>query len=133
MIFIDFLFAFLIALLIASALSALFGGRGVSRVGTWPVFLFLFLILLPMTWAGGIWIAPFGPVLWDGYWLPFVAVGILVALMMAALAPPSRRPSRSVDNPEEPVHSEEIAALAVGIFFWLVLLGLVVAIYARYA
>lgn len=131
MILIDFIFAFLIALLIAGVLSAMFGGRGVRRVGAWPVFLFLFLILFPTTWAGGVWVAPFGPVAWGGSWLPFVTVGILAALLLAALAP-TARPPRGVADVTEPARKDEAAALAVGGFFWLLLIAFAVAIIVRY-
>ena len=94
MIFIDFLFAFFIALALAGILAAFTGDRRTRRTGALPLFLFLFFLLLMTTWAGGVWMTPFGPVLWGAYWLPFLAVAVIVALLLAALMPPARPPAR---------------------------------------
>lgn len=76
MIFIDFLFAFFIALALAGILAAFTGDRRTRRTGAWPLFLFLFFLLLMTTWAGGVWLTPFGPILWGACWPPFLAVAV---------------------------------------------------------
>ena len=49
-----------------------------------------FLILFLATWAGGMWITPFGPV-WQGIvWLPFIFVGLLLALLLTSTIRPDR-------------------------------------------
>ncbi len=131
MFFIDFTFAFVFALLLAGVLAALFGTRGVRRAGAWPIFLFLFVLLLAMTWAGGVWLSPFGPVFWGGYWLPFLVVGIIIALLIAALMPPAR-PPRSRSEAVDRAREEETATLALGAFFWMLVIVMVVAVVVRY-
>ena len=126
MILIDLLFAFLLAFFVA----ALFGGRGVRRAGVWPIFLFFFLLLLPLTWAGGIWLTPFGPTLWGGYWLPFVATAIIAALVFATLLPPARSPRPPGDSDRV---EGDAGSLAIGIFFWVILALLIAAIFSQYA
>jgi hypothetical protein len=97
----------------------------------------LFLILFLATWAGGVWIRPFGPTLWGIHWLTFVLVGILVALFLALSAP--RRAPRgrreTIDMLERMKKEEELETatyLTLGLFFWILLAFLVVAVFVRY-
>ena len=131
MFFVDFTFAFLFALLLASVLTALFGSRGVQRAGGWPVFFFLFVLLLMMTWAGGAWVAPFGPMFWGGYWLPFLAVGFVIALLIAAMMPAARAPRTEREAVDQP-GAEEATALVLGAFFWILLIVMIIAVVVRY-
>jgi len=50
----------------------------------------LFVVFFLATWAGGIWMAPFGPPIGRVYWVPFT----LIAILIAAVLPPevTRRP-----------------------------------------
>jgi hypothetical protein len=129
MFFIDFLFALVFALIIAGIFAAAFGSRG-----PWESFLLFFIVLLLFTWAGGVWVTPFGPVLFGGYWLPFLIVAIVVALLLAAAVPPEdRREDRLIETAEPVRPPEETATLAtVGFFFWLFIFVLIVAIVIAY-
>jgi hypothetical protein len=89
-----FWFDFLTALITAAALSAVFvailgwrrpGADDASAAG--GTALFFFLILFLATWVGGMWIYPFGPVFFGGYLFPFLLVGLVVALVLAAAVP----------------------------------------------
>jgi hypothetical protein len=128
----DFLFALITALLIAGILAPVLGRRRITRHGGWTFFMLLFLLLLGFIWAGGVWLLPFGPLLWGAYLLPFLAVGFLLALLIAALFPPdsSREPSQPATL--EQVRESETTATALGVFFWLALFFLTVAIVTRY-
>ena len=131
MMLIDFVFAFFIALALSGILAAHSIRRGVRQAGGWPVFLFLFLLLLLMTWAGGVWMTSFGPVLWGSYWLPFLSVAIIVALLLAALLPPAH-PPRTAGEALQIAHEREAASLVLGTFFWMVLAVLAVSIAIHY-
>lgn len=158
MFLIDLLFAFVIALVAAAILAPLIAGGtrsaaagGVeARAAFWPAFMFVFLIVLAVTWAGGIWTAPFGPPLWGSYWLPFLIVGFVVALLIAAMIPRKRRRRRgrraagvaaSPGGPQgklaptgpERAEDEDEAGLILGIFFWAVIMVLALAILIGYA
>jgi hypothetical protein len=50
-----------------------------------------FVVVLLATWAGGVWLAPFGPQVWGISWLSFLLIGVVVALMLAAGAIASPR------------------------------------------
>jgi O-antigen ligase len=73
------LFAALTVALVLSALFTLATWKRGSRKGLFWLFLILFLA----TWAGGVWMKPFGPVLWGIHRLSFLFAGAVVALIFA--------------------------------------------------
>ncbi len=124
--------AFVVAALLAVLLTATLGRRG---PGPWAGFVFFFVLLFLATWAGGLWVLPWRPMMWGGVpWLSFLVVGVLVALLLAALLPGRVAEAPPVET-REPTAAESAVAgvgLAVGVFFWLLMLGLVVAIVVNY-
>lgn len=101
MFFIDLLFALVIALLLTAVFAA-----GFRRRGPWGIWWIFLLVIFLAAWAGGVWMTPFGPTLFDVYWLPFVFVGLVAALLLAAAAPPTTRRTYSETTPapsEEPM------------------------------
>ena len=138
MFYIDFLYALFVAILLAAVLIGLLGWRRPASSSAPADILFLFVILFLLVWAGGIWIEPFGPAMWGGYWLPFVAVGVIALLLLAAAGSSGRHRVRRYDTSEvEPARvAEEEAgravAVAFGAFFWFLLLALTAAIAAHY-
>jgi hypothetical protein len=101
-------------------------------------FIWFFLLVLTATWAGGVWIRPFGPAWGDIRWLQFLVVGLLVVLMFALFAPlkPPKGRQETIDQLEEIARQKEFAKvtyITLGIMLWVVLAILVVAIAARYA
>jgi hypothetical protein len=54
---------------------------------------FLFLALFLPIWAGGIWLGPMGPAVFGMYFLPFLLIGLGVALLLAAVAPLRKSPA----------------------------------------
>src|SRR5690349_10349883 len=98
MFLVEFVFALVISMLCAAALLLSIGqpmrGRR-QRIGPLSTFA-LVLVLFLSTWAGGLWLVPIGPRLWGVAWGSFLAVGLFVALLMAALIS-AREPA--VDEP----------------------------------
>jgi len=125
----DLLFAFLVAVLMAGLLVGLTGWRHPSRTGDGAASaVFLLIILTLLVWAGGTWSQPYGPMLWGKYWLPFLVIGLVLALLLAATAPPrSSRPPHETTSPEIETDGAGIAAL-LGLFFWLLALLAVASI-----
>jgi len=116
--FIDLLVATAIGLIITTIFAAIF-----KRRGPWAsMWLFLLLVLLA-SWAGGLWIAPFGPVVSDRYWAPSLVTGLLFALLMAAATPSYQVRHSSVENE---------TAVTISLFFWMLLLGLATIILIAY-
>ena len=118
------------ALFFALILSAIFS-LGFSRKGPWESVFLFFLLLFLLSWAGGAWLAPFGPQLWGGYWLPFLLVGVVIALFLAALAPVPREPRERFQEGDE-IIQREAALTGLGVFFWILMAVLVAAIVIRY-
>jgi hypothetical protein len=127
---------FITAVCISAGLSALFvfaTRRGGQRTG----LLWLFLIIFLATWAGGVWIKPFGPTLWGIHWLAFLVAGLFV-LALLAVAIPRRAPRgrrETLDMLERVARErelEQVTYLTLGAFFWILLAALVIAILFRY-
>lgn len=128
MFFTDFLFVLALALILSGVLAWGFGWRHPARsdaVG--PSALFLFLILLFAMWAGGAWLPPWGPVWYGTAWLMFLLVGLVISLLILAIATPIRSP-----RPPRKTDAEEVVGTVFGIFFWILMIGLFVAVLVRY-
>jgi hypothetical protein len=132
MIFKEFLAALTVALLVC-ALFVLVTRSRVRRTG----FGWFFLIVLLATWAGGVWLRPFGPSLIDIRWLQFLIVGLLVVLLMAVFAPfkAPRGRHQTLDQLQEIARQKElqkVTYVTLGIVFWVILVILIAAIAIRY-
>jgi len=123
-----FLWHLIFAIVVALLISVIFG-LGFRRTGVWPGIFIFFLIIFLFSWAGGVWLAPFGPTLAEVYWLPFLFVGILIALFLAAAVPPERSRRRSIEVPEQEVAEGETM---LGVFFWFLIVLLIIAIAVFY-
>ncbi|MBX7138920.1 MAG: hypothetical protein K1X83_13170 [Oligoflexia bacterium] len=77
---------------IAALLVLIFASISPQNRG-WQQITPAFLLILFATWAGGIWITPVGPLLLGVPWLPFAAVGLIVALLLMGLRPGNYRTS----------------------------------------
>jgi Ca2+/Na+ antiporter len=126
MFFIDLLFALVIALILGSIFCA--GCRGYRSGSVLAGYL---LVLFIATWAAAIWIQPFGPLLWGVPWLVFFMVGLIVALILASLTPPARRPLHATEALEE-AREERAVAEVFNVFFWILIVCLLVVIVTRY-
>ena len=101
---VEFVFAFVISMLCAAVLlsvTARTGWRarpaGMAPLGVFSLLLLVFLA----TWAGGIWLVPFGPKLWGVAWATFVVVALFVVMLVGAVsngdeAAPSQGPSNGL-------------------------------------
>lgn len=120
----------LFALVIACILTVIFA-IGFRRQG-WGIGLMLFfLILFLATWAGGLWLTPIGPLWWGVPWLSFLLVGIMMALLLVALIPNGRRP-RAAGDPKQKARASADTLVAIDVFFWVLIVGLLVTIVIRY-
>jgi hypothetical protein len=132
-----FLVHLVVALLVALFLSLLLiplrrPRSAQAKTSTAVGVLFLFFILFLGTWAGGLWITPFGSPWLGVYWMPFVVAGLFVALLVAATDQSSRRSYERKKT--EPDHVEHAAlATAFGLLFWILIMALVIAIFAGYS
>ncbi|MFP4016245.1 MAG: hypothetical protein ACLFUI_04355 [Halanaerobiales bacterium] len=119
MFFLELLFAIVIALLLAGLFGI--GLRHGDRD-----FLWFFLIMILFIWAGGVWITPVGPLLWGVPWLSFLLVGLFFMLLFVAVIPENRYRRKRSET------AEREAVFIVDIFFWVMIIGLSIAILAYY-
>jgi hypothetical protein len=110
--------AALILTLIITFLFSVFSKRPLGGL------LLFFIVIFLATWTGQIWITPFGPVTWGIAWVPLILVALFFSFLIFALAPPI--PATEENRAEEP------AFIALGLFFWLTLILLLIAIIIGY-
>lgn len=134
-----------VALAVALVLTVLFVGLagwrrpGTSRrAGLWSAVLFFFLMVFAASWAGGVWVRPVGPDFWGVYWLSFVVVGLITALLLAAASTPlrfqqRRAAPRSADQTEGELGQAASTTAAFGALFWVLLVLLPLVAAASYA
>jgi len=125
----------LIALLFAVALFLLFGAaigarRPSQSLGAEAVLFFLLLFLV--IWAGGVWMEPFGPPVYGVFWAPFLFVGLVIVLLLAALTPPSRRRPVTAAEAIQAERAREAEVVTFSVFFWILATILLIAILVEY-
>lgn len=126
----ELVISLLVAVIFTVILSFLLGWERPGRPGVGAAFFFLFIILFVATWAVGNWMAPFGPIYWGIYWLPFILVGFILALLIAAIVPPRKPRTRreAIEQAEARVGAEA----TLGAFFWLLIVVLLIALIVHY-
>lgn len=132
MIVLELLFAFIVALILSTLLMLIWGCES-TRTG----FLCVFLIIFLGSWAGGVWVRPFGPLLWGIHWLPFLSSGLIVALLFAVSAPQKpprnrRETLKMLDRIRREEGLKKATYITLSIFFWVLLFVLIAAIIIRY-
>jgi len=133
MFFGELILAFVVALIISLLLGGLIGWERPGAPGAPASILFLFVIIFLATWAGGVWLVPFGPLAWGVAWLPFLLVALFVALLIFALVPPRRFNRRIVtDEQEMEGRAADEAEAVLGGFFWAFIVALVAAVAIGY-
>jgi hypothetical protein len=128
----EFLVSLAVALLIC-VVFVLLTRSNIRQTG----FGWFFLLILIATWAGGIWLKPFGPSWGKIHWLQFLIAGLLVALLFAMFAPfkAPRGRHETLDQLQDIAHQKElqkVTYVTLGIVFWVVLIILITAIAIRY-
>jgi hypothetical protein len=120
----DVLMALAVALLVTLIFSAVLRTRGPWASA--PVF---FVLVFLASWAGGLWITPFGPPVFGIYWLPFLAVGALCALLLAVI--PGRR-TQSRKEAIQQIRAQEMTTRVLSGLMWIMIVGLILVIAAAY-
>jgi hypothetical protein len=100
----------LIATAVLAVIVSLLSRRPLS--GLWAFFVVVFLA----TWAGQLWLHPFGPIVWGIAWFPLFTTSIFFWFLILALIPPM--PTKTTEAATMP---DSAPATAFGIFFWVML------------
>ncbi len=112
------------ALLVALAITLLIALMSKRPLRMLVIF---FAIIFLATLSGQLWIRPFGPVTWGISWVPLFVVSLFFAFLVLALIPPVSPPKPGITDT-----ADESAAFAMGLFFWLIILLLLLAISVGY-
>ena len=128
MVFQEFAVSFILAVFF-TGLYVLLTRGDVRRTG----LIWLFLIIFLTTWAGGIWLRPFGPRLWGVHFLTFLLAGLTIVLFLVIAvprrAPRGRRETLDMlERIEQEKALEKVTYLTLSLFFWILLAMLVIAI-----
>lgn len=87
-----------------------------------------FFLIFFAAWIGGAWADPIGPAAYGVYWVPFLFFALLFALLLAVL--PSPRRDVTV---REVAAAENATTAALGAFFWILVVFMILGIVAAYA
>jgi hypothetical protein len=90
-----------------------------------------------VTWAGGVWIRPFGPTIGGIPWLPFLLAGVVFVLILGLSAPrlPPRNRRETIDmleRIEREKRLDHLTAIYLRGVFWILLILLLVTIVLHY-
>ena len=121
----------LMALVVAVVFAAILV-YGFQRRAAGPMagFLFFAVILFFAAWAGSVWITPIGTDQLGVPWMTMVLVGLIVAMIIAAVGAPA--PAETTAPDEEGVEPPTTVGWGCGLLFWLTLAVLLIAAVARY-
>ncbi len=124
----DLIVALILGLVFAVLIAGLLGWRHPSEpgAGIGGAVLFAFLLIFLATWAGGVWLQPYGPLVGGTPWVAFLVVSLLIALLLLAVAAPPPREVRA-----QPPEIARKAAAFSG-FFWVLAIVLILIIVFGY-
>ena len=120
-----------LALAVAVLLSVLLL-RFVHEHGPWRRPWRFSLAVFLFAWAGGVWLSPGRASGWIVYWLPFLLVGLLAALLIVSVSP--RHELRSREDTEQFEREEQAVVASISVFLWILwatVLGAIVVGYLR--
>ncbi|MBA3664225.1 MAG: hypothetical protein H0W61_08460 [Bacteroidetes bacterium] len=118
----------IVASLVMAFVITLFFSGVLRHKGPWDAIWLVFVTIFLASWAGYLWINPFGPMVLGVSVMPIFVVGLIFAFILAAVTVPVvRKKNETTAEVEDPS-----TKLAIGIFFWIVLIILVVAIVTGY-
>ena len=115
--------ALAVAILLTAILAATLPARRL-----WRGWLLFFGVVLLSAWAGGVWLPPVGPSMFGIAWMPFLFVGLVVALL---LAPSVRRRAREGDRSRDGADDVPVET-TFSVLIWVLMIGLAVAILLAY-
>lgn len=123
-----FLASLIVSLIVSVILTAVFVW-GFRRKGPWASILAFFIVVFLSSWAGGMWISPFGPTVQNIQWLPFAMVGLITALFLAAAVPNWSTRVRTEVGAQPERRRPPVALLSA--YYWVAIILLIVTIIVR--
>lgn len=116
-------FILVIAAVLSAILVGALGWRHPRTPSAWSGAFFAFLLVAMMMWAASIWVQPMGPQVGGLAWAPVVGFGVLIALLLVALAEPKSAlrdaEHRAPRDTSQPVSEPS----TFGAVFWILLVA----------
>lgn len=120
--------ALAVAFLLTILFSVLLRNKG-PWGGLWVVFIIIFLA----SWAANLWISPIGPQVAGVSFVPLIIVGLIIAVILAAVSRPvTRNKSPKIEAEQQEPPKEAVNAVTVGVFYWVLLVILIFTIIGGY-
>ena len=126
------------ALFIGLGIAWLFG-LALGTRGPWNSFFWFFFVIFLFSWGGGVWLTPFGPTGWGVSWMPFLAMGFFITLLLSAATPQSSRrrivsngPAADAAYIKQQAAENKGSETALDVFFWILVVGLSAVIFCNY-
>ena len=94
-----------------------------------PIIIFFVIVFLG-AWLGGVWITPVGSSVWNVHWLPFFLASLIFALLL--LATRTQKNRRGMRRQDKDLEKENVARAALGSFFWVLIVLLILGIVIHY-
>lgn len=117
-------------LILTAVLTAIFAGA-CRRCGPWDNLMIFFIVLFLSTLGMGLWVRPFGPVIFGFYWMPFLIIALIVALFLAAMTSPPKPPKTAAEVKQQ-IREEAEKVRTINAFFWVLLVVLALTIISGY-
>jgi hypothetical protein len=127
MILLHFLFTIFFSALAILLFTTLFRTKG-----PWNNLVLFFIVIFLSTWAGGIWLYPFGPYLWGITWLPFMLVALFITVLLISVTPPKEGTTVELVDQNKKEAEKKMIKKSVSAFLVVIIIALVVAIIGRY-
>lgn len=119
----------LAGILIAALITAIFY-YGFNVKGPWGSFWTFFILLFFMVWAASVWVRPTGPEFWGVAWFPLIFIGLLFALLLAAM--PSHENRHGNRKEKSNKKDKRLKTAFVGWIFWAFLTVLIISLILGY-
>jgi hypothetical protein len=104
--------------------------RFVQEHGPWRKPWLFGMVIFLFAWAGGAWIGPGLESGWVTYWIPFVLVGLVTAVLIVAVSP--RHELRTDEDTEQFEREEQAVLLSSAVLMWVLSATVVVLGIAAY-
>src|SRR5688572_6580942 len=120
----------IIAALVVAFLLTVFFSTALRSRGPWGGLWVVFILIFLASWAAHLWINPVGPIIVGVSVVPILIVGIIIAIILAAVTKPN--PLKKAKTGELEAPPEAVAAVTLGVFYWVLLVILIFAIIGGY-
>jgi hypothetical protein len=111
--------AALVVTLIVTFIISVFSKRRIKSL--WVIFILIFLA----TWTGQLWITPVGPSSGGVAWIPLAVTALIILFFILAIIPVVPKVNKEGEVEDGPL-------IAIGIFFWIMIVLLIFSIAVGY-